>query len=244
METNNKGKQPAFTTAKTENSHGRLWAGLIIVAVGLIFLAEALDYDLPEWLFSWKTLVIGIGLYVGARQSFKPGGWMIAVAVGAVFIADEYLDELYLKPFLVPAIIIGIGLYMIFKPKKKENESWPDTSNTTHASGDLDSVSVFGSSKSIISKDFKGGDMVTIFGGSELNMMQADISGVVTVEVVQIFGGTKLIVPSHWRIKTSEVVSVFGGIDDKRPINTAPDDTKVLNLKGVSIFGGIDIRSY
>jgi hypothetical protein len=245
METYDKGTKTAPTEAKQENNHGRLWSGLIVIAVGLLVLAEALNIEMPEWLFSWKTLLIGIGLYVGARQSFKPGGWMIAVAVGSVFIADEYMDELYLKPFLVPAIIIGIGLYIIFKPKKKDElTSIPTAFGNTHETGDLDSVSVFGSSKSVISKDFKGGEMVTIFGGSELNMMQADINGIVTVEVVQIFGGTKLVVPSHWRIKTSEVVSVFGGIDDKRPINSAFDDTKILNLKGVSIFGGIDIRSY
>ena len=86
--------------------------------------------------------------------------------------------------------------------------------------------------------------MVTIFGGSELNMSQADINGVVTIEVVQIFGGTKLIVPSNWKIQTSELVSVFGGIDDKRQLTTSQDETKVLNLRGTSIFGGIDIRSY
>jgi predicted membrane protein len=244
METNDKGVKPAPTETKTESGNGRLWAGLIVVIVGLVFLAEALDVDVPDWLFSWKMLIIGIGLYVGAKQSFKPGGWLIPVAIGIVFIADEYIQDLYLKPYLIPAIIIGIGLYIIFKPKKG-SQPWKGAVYTeTNSESQWESVSIFGGNKNVISKDFRGGEMVTIFGGSELNMTQADINGVVTIEVVQIFGGTKLIVPANWKIRTSELVSIFGGTDDKRQLNANQDDNKVLNLKGVSIFGGIDIRSY
>ena len=37
-----------------------------------------------------------------------------------------------------------------------------------------------------------------MFGGAEINFMQADIQGRVELEVNQVFGGTKLIVPAHW----------------------------------------------
>lgn len=245
METNDRDVKPTTTETKSQSNNGRLWAGLIVVAVGLVFLADALDLYVPDWLFSWKTLIIAIGLYVGAKQSFKFGGWLIPVAIGLIFIADEYVQDLYLKPYLIPAIIIGIGLYIIFKPRKKNGQDWKGMVYTeTTADSQWESVSVFGGNKNIISKDFRGGEMVTIFGGSELNMTQADITGVVTIEVVQIFGSTKLIVPANWKIQTSELVSVFGGIDDKRQVNANQDDTKILNLKGASVFGGIDIRSY
>lgn len=246
METYDKGVKPLPTEAKPESrNNGRLWSGLIIVAVGLLFLARELDFDLPHWIFSWKMIVVGIGLYVGAKQSFKPGGWMIAVAIGTIFIADEYIDEVYLKPYIIPAAIIAVGLYVIFKPKGKDKHDWKGAVYTeTSAESHWESVSIFGGNKNVISKDFKGGEMVTIFGGSELNMSQADINGVVTIEIVQIFGGTKLIVPANWKIQTAELVSVFGGIDDKRPSTASADDAKVLRLIGTSIFGGIDIRSY
>ena len=74
--------------------------------------------------------------------------------------------------------------------------------------------------------------------------MQADIKGTASIDITQAFGGMKLVVPPHWNIK-SEVVCVFGGIDDKRPIsNDTADSNKVLILRGTCIFGGIDIRSY
>jgi predicted membrane protein len=109
----------------------------------------------------------------------------------------------------------------------------------------LDAVSVFGGvKKTILSKDFKGGDIVNIFGGAELDLTQSDISGRVVIDITQIFGGTKIVVPSNWQV-VSDMVAVFASVDDKRLKSTAgPDTDKVLVLKGVSMFAGIDIRSY
>lgn len=245
METYDKGVKPAPGTPAENNNNGRIWGGLIVVAIGIVLLAREMNLNVPEWLFTWKMLLIGIGLYVGAKHSFRPGGWMIAVVIGVVFIVDDYVHEIYLKPYLIPVIVIGVGLYLIFKPKSRAGQFWKENTQThTGTDSSWESVSIFGGNKNIISKDFKGGEMVTIFGGSELNMSQADINGVVTLEVVQIFGGTKLIVPANWKVQTAELVSILGGIDDKRPAPTNVDETKVLNIKGTSVFGGIDIRSY
>jgi len=115
-------------------------------------------------------------------------------------------------------------------------------------SGDdyLDAVSVFGGvKKTILSKDFKGGEIVNIFGGAELDLTLADINGRVIIDITQVFGGTKIIVPSHWQV-VSDIAAVFAGIDDKRMRTTAATNSteKILVLKGVSIFAGVDIRSY
>jgi len=109
----------------------------------------------------------------------------------------------------------------------------------------LDAVSVFGGvKKTILSKDFKGGEIVNIFGGAELDFTQADINGRVIIDITQIFGGTKIIVPSNWQV-VSDLAAVFAGVDDKRMKSTAmPNSDKILVLKGVSIFAGIDIRSF
>ena len=96
-----------------------------------------------------------------------------------------------------------------------------------------------------MTKDFKGGDVVNVFGGTELNLSQSDINGTAVLELTTIFGGTKLIVPSHWSVK-SEAVTIFGGIEDKRQLLPPSLDRpeKILVLKGTVIFGGIDIKSF
>jgi predicted membrane protein len=109
----------------------------------------------------------------------------------------------------------------------------------------LDTVSVFGGvNKIILSKSFKGGEIVNIFGGAELDFTQADIQGRVIIDITQIFGGTKIIVPSNWQV-IADMAAVFASVDDKRIRSTAsPDNTKILVIKGVSIFAGVDVRSY
>lgn len=114
-------------------------------------------------------------------------------------------------------------------------------------SGDdwLEATSVFGGVKKIIlSKDFKGGEIVNVFGGAELDFTQADITGRVMIDITQIFGGVKIIVPANWQV-VSDIAAVFASVDDKRIRTTAsPNSDKILVLKGVSIFAGIDIRSF
>ncbi|MDB5030504.1 DUF5668 domain-containing protein [Mucilaginibacter sp.] len=124
--------------------------------------------------------------------------------------------------------------------------STPPTPGTAYTGDDhLDAVSIFGGVKKIIfSKNFQGGEIVNIFGGSELDFTQADINGRVYIDVTQVFGGTKIIVPSHWMV-LSDLSAVFAGFDDKRIRTSTPlDNNKILVLKGISIFAGVDIRSY
>lgn len=97
--------------------------------------------------------------------------------------------------------------------------------------------------KTIVTKNFKGGNIVNIFGGTDINLMQTDLQAPVVIDVFQIFAGTKIIVPANWRV-VSEVVSVFGEIDDRRfALSNFKDDQKVVYLRGTSIFAGITIKS-
>ena len=38
-------------------------------------------------------------------------------------------------------------------------------------------------------------------GGAEINLMKADMQKPINLEVNNVFGGTKLIVPSNWDVK-------------------------------------------
>jgi hypothetical protein len=87
--------------------------------------------------------------------------------------------------------------------------------------------------------------MTAIFGGSEFSFKDAEISTEgCTIDVFTMFGGSKLIIPDNWVVK-SDMISIFGGFNDKRAIR--PDDNEsadVLYLKGVVVFGGIEIKSF
>jgi len=252
METEyNKTTKP--TTEKTGGHFGggRSLAGIIIVVVGTLLLARQVGVEFPYWIFSWPMFLIALGLYIGARHSFRHWGWLIPVGIGTTFLIDDMIPGINVREFAWPIIIICIGLFMIFRPRRGSREfarRWENKSAETSQSSEalFESVTIFGEhKKQVLSKDFKGGESVCVFGGTELNLSQADITGRVSIEIVQVFGGTKIIVPGNWKIETEELVCILGGLNDKRQIHTGGiDQNKVLVLKGTCIFGGIDIRSF
>ena len=199
------------------------WA--IIIGIGLIFLFDDIFQEMPVHQYGWPILITAVGVFV------------LMSGLGS---KREEREEQKQKQ----------------KEKEKEGEEGivrgeetveePEGPPAMPASftGDLlEVVSVFGMVKKIVvSKSFKGGEIVAVFGGSEINMTNADFSGKIVLEVVGIFGGTKLIIPPHWEVQSTSA-AVFGSIEDKRP-QPAINPDKVLVIDGVAVFGGIEITSY
>ena len=248
----NKTTDPQPEKSRGHFRGGRTLGGLIIVVVGTIWLARQVGVEFPYWLFSWPMFLISLGVYIGARHSFRQWGWLIPIGIGTMFLVDDMLPDINIREFAWPIVVIGVGLFMIFRPRRGTSNEftrrWEKEAADINQSSEalFESVTIFGEhKKQVLSKDFKGGESVCVFGGTEINLSQADISGRVAIEIVQVFGGTKLIVPGHWKIETEELVCILGGLNDKRQLNTSMiDQTKVLVLKGTCIFGGIDIKSF
>ena len=236
--------------------HGNKWTGIFILVVGVAALLKATLTNFPDWLFSWQTLLIAFGMFVGLRHNFRGPGWLVLILIGGVFLLNEIYPDISFRRYLWPIAIIVVGLFIILRPRRgwkfnpnKKTEGASDsffTEDIDYSSEDfVDSTSIFGGAKKIvISKKFKGGDLVNIFGGTELDLSQADFTGTAVIELTTIFGGTKLLVPSNWAVK-SEAVTIFGGIEDKRRMQTVTEATeKTLYIRGTVIFGGIEIKSF
>lgn len=108
----------------------------------------------------------------------------------------------------------------------------------------IDSTAIFvGVHKKIVSKNLRGGDITSIMGGTELDLTQADFNGMVKLDVTQVMGATKILVPPHWEVR-SEVNALFAGYEDKRQQPAVVNPDKVLILQGTSVFGGIELKNY
>ena len=248
---------------------------LLIVVGVLILASKLDLFFLPGWVFSWQMFLIVLGLFIGFRQNFRRSGWVILVLIGGVFLVNDLIEGFNLRIFFWPILLIGLGLWVMLKPRgryhrrvqqaprvndappqepynyRAANEPETDIDTGAYADGTYSSQDVVdatailgGIKKNIISKNFRGGEIVSVFGGTEINLSQSDIQKPAVLEATQIFGGTTLIIPPHWEVK-SEIVSILGGTDDKRPMPTGGyDPNKVLVLKGTSLFGGLQIKSY
>jgi predicted membrane protein len=241
--------QPSSSPKKKFN--GRAFAGLVVVIVGSALFVRQLGIPMPRWIFSWPMILIAIGTFTGINSGFKGISWLVLILIGGVFLLDKMIYDIDIHRFFWPVFIIGIGLYMILKPKKKdgfwEDEALFGSSNSSAGENFFDATAIFGGvKKNIISKDFKGGDVTSMFGGSEIILTQADINGTAVIDVTTIFGGSKIIVPSNWTVKSDDLTAILGGFEDKRAImaNANPDPNKVLVLKGTVMFGGIELKSF
>src|SRR5687768_1425084 len=160
------------------DTRNRVIAGLVVIIIGGLLLAQKLGAWFPDWLFSWQMLLIAIGFFIGARHDFRVGGWLIPIVIGVIFLFDKFLPEMNLRPYFFPIILIIIGTVMILSPgRRRMRRGWtgsPAYVNDFNNSDEImESVSVFGGIKrNVISKSFKGGETVTVFGGSEINLMQ------------------------------------------------------------------------
>ena len=75
------------------------------------------------------------------------------------------------------------------------------------------------------------------------SLTQADFTGVIRMDVTQVMGGTKIIVPAHWEVR-SEITAIFAGFEDKRQQPAVTNPEKVLILDGTSFFGGIELKNF
>ncbi|TKC09021.1 LiaF transmembrane domain-containing protein [Pedobacter frigoris] len=251
---------------KTNNS-SRICTGLVVLLIGVVFLLDNIGLNIPKWIFDWPILLIAIGLLVGYKRKFEVGLWMFFVAVGG-FLTIESIVNVDFSKYYFALIFIAIGVFLIIKPKgrgfqgKRWKKKWAqkcagfeglgnqaeDNAQTPYdidKNDILDTVNVFGGShQNIYSKNFRGGDAIAIFGGSDINLSQADFEGTISLDVVAIFGGVKIVVPPSWDVK-SEVTAIFGGIDDKRALGQVlSEPKKTIIIKGVALFGGVDIRNF
>lgn len=238
-----------------QKSHfrGRIAAGILIIFFGVAIFMERSGMYVPGWLVSVPTVLIAIGLISLVKHKFrKLWGWAL-VSIGSVLLANEIVPRFIDKRMILPGIIILFGLFMVIKAfshqKKKRSRPFNRLKQKAEKGTDeyFESSTVFGGiDKVVVTKNFKGAQISSVFGGHEINLTQADMESEAHMHLHAVFGGITLIVPSHWTVK-SDISSVFGGVEDKRP-NYSQDwqaeSGKTLYLKGSCAFGGIEIQSY
>ena len=252
---------------------GRVLAGIVLLIVGGVLFANRLGVELPSYLFTWKMALIAFGVYLGAKRLFFGAKWLIPIFIGALFMAEDIWPNVSLHSFFWPIFFVFVGLIMIFKPKRRwsghcrnvndggpgrdrffwdremgagiNGETTASSMNSTTSNEDTIQASILfgGEKKNVFNKNFKGGVISCVFGGLELDLMHADFEGTIELEFNQVFGGVKLIMPSHWLVD-NRIESVLGGIEDKRRGDYLPSEpAKTVILKGSNVFGGIEIKS-
>lgn len=231
------------------NPANRVFFGIALALVGLGLLLKSLGI-LPSFIhFSFPVILIIIGVMIGIKNNFRNNSWWILIAIGLANAIPQFeIMGRSSKHLVWPLLLVILGLMIAFRPKRK-GKCYPQSVINSQITDDnkLMVDIVFGGRKEIItSKDFKGGVVSVTFGGSEINLTQADfIDEQIVLDCRVSFGGVELIVPAHWEIQNN-IVPSMGSVEDERMIYTGQtsDSKKKLILQGTCNFGSIEIKSY
>jgi predicted membrane protein len=231
------------------NISGGLIIAFAIIAVGVLFLLDNFGFPVGVVWSYWPVIFVAIGLakLVDSNNSSGRTGGAIFMVVGLVLLADKihlpFLNGVNLWA-LWPLAVIAVGMVMLWGALEGKHPAM----RLRFAGGDRDAVnmfSLFGGSNRQISGDFKGAELIAIFGGGGLDLRNATMVGnEAIVNVMAVFGGFEIKAPETWLVQV-QVVGVFGGHEDKtrQPDRRLVPEPKRLVIQGATIFGGLGVKN-
>jgi len=237
-----------FNMDENNHSTGRIFLGAILIISGALFLTKnfgLIDEEIMHTLFSLPSIFIFVGLLSFFNSSKKWVGTLLVVVGSGMHLSRIYNFDF--GDVMLPLILIGVGFMILVKHNRNGRvKIVTDNRSSSEIKEDrMEDISIFGgSSKFYTSDNFKGGNITSIFGGSEINLSGCTLApGENIIDVIAIFGGTTILVPKEWNVIV-EVFPLFGGFGTKgkKDPMVVIDKTRTLRIKGVVIFGGGEIK--
>ncbi len=231
----------------TRTTLSRIFIGLVVVAIGIGYLGNALwnwdfriffdgwwtlflivpaIYSLIKWrinLFSILLLITGVALLLNAQGLLAAGFW-------AVFL---------------PALVIVFGLYIIFgRLINRKVKSFDSIVRNKRLGGDTSScpeyTAVFGESHvKNVSSSLLGGEATAIFGSVTLDLREAKINQNIIFDANAVFGGVEIFAPDDVKVELTGL-PIFGGFSDKSLRGARSGN--ILKINCFAAFGGITIK--
>lgn len=225
----------------------KLILGLSLILIGIAYTLDHLGYvDAENLIRFWPVLLIaaGVGKLIdpGSSSSRFPG--VLLIGVGGLLLGDN----LHLLRFdfeaLFPLVLVAIGLRLVWLG------FWPrsQSANSETVSSIDGMVLLGGGRRTNNSADFRGGDLMAVMGGFNVDLRSARIAnGPAVIDVFAFWGGIDIRVPEDWDV-TIRGIPLLGGFEDKtqrsraeRSDNEGP--RQELIVKGFAIMGGIEIKN-
>ncbi len=216
---------------------------IILIVLGALFLLQSFDLlNFGNALASWWPLILVLVGFSKLKGPNKTAGTVIFV-LGIVFLSGT-LDIINWSSIFRfwPLILIFVGLSMLYKHRQGAPGHFFSHTATTK-NENVTANAIFGHIDQVISSDqFRGGDLLALFGSVTIDLRQAKLSpkGCV-LNCTSLFGGIEVYVPDNVSVRVTGT-PIFGGIDNKvPPVSNTEAKTGELVLQCTVAFGGVDI---
>jgi predicted membrane protein len=245
-------------------SDKRFYFGVILIVLGVILILERLNLipeSVADMLISWQMLLVGIGVLslIGGNRT----SGIILMVIGGTFMIPELITVPHeIRRIYWPLILVVIGIAILLRQRDNQkqipfnepvNPNGPNDipynpSASATAMNTFDDFVIFGGREIFVNAQaLIGGKATSIFGGIEFDLRKANMQpGGAIIDCVSVFGGCGFKIPMDWNVR-NEVTTIFGAFTDKRGETYSDryyDPSKTLVIKGVSIFGGIEVKHF
>jgi predicted membrane protein len=239
--------------------------GLLVVGVGMAFLAENLGWANAGDLLRFAPVgLMAVGLVKVLQDRTSSGRTFGAILLGIGTIST--LDTFFLHDANIwrwwPLLIVGFGVLTLLKAFGVDDGSGEARAKVMGASmgttsfgsrpaepsrpgsmaQDLNEVAIWsGVNRRVSSPAFRRGNITAIMGGVEFDLRQAGTEhGEAVIDVFVIWGGIEIKVPPDWAV-SNEITAIMGGAEDQ---STGTQQARNrLIVRGLVIMGGVDIKT-
>lgn len=228
---------------------GRLVAGLIVIAVGALFLLGTLDVlnvDIGE-IFGWiaSILLIAFGLGILVAQRFRRVLFpLILVGIGLFILLGNLEIDAYQY---WPVILIIVGVAIIFRGRHGRSHDAGQRdggqSSVTSTDGEVNINCTLGeANERVETDDFRGGRASVTMGNASLDLRDSEVAHrPATLDVSLTMAGLNLRVPPHWAVSMETDVTM-GEAEDKRWRIDMATGTPHLVINGKVTMGNLEIN--
>lgn len=226
--------------------------GLLVIAVGLLFLLDNLDViEIHHALSFWPLVFIFAGV-AKLLDTSTPNGYLVGLAgigIGTVMILNRLgiIDVSWRMAW--PLVLILGGAMVVYRAMSGQRVGVHGVVDDKLADGTpgndtqmLDVTAILGGfERRVHSQDFRGGEVTAVMGGCTLDMRGASIaSGEAVINVFAFWGGVTIKCPPDWTV-VLQGTPIMGGFDEKTA--APPDNSKRLVIRGYAIMGGVEVRN-
>lgn len=225
----------------------RVLLALVIIAVGVIYTLDNLRWiEADQVLYFWPALLVVFGV-VRLVSGGTGGAAVVWMLVGLVLLVPRiwprYRPLEWARDHW-PLLLIAFGLYLAFSSLfARSPRHAPRRGGDGRDDAEINAFAFLGSFKRTSTSDeFRGGDLVAVMGGCEVDLRQATIAeGEAVIEVVAVWGGIELRVPGSWSVDL-RVLPMMGGAEDKTTPPAVPGGERLV-VKGFAVMGGVEITN-
>lgn len=218
---------------------GRLFVGLVLVAIGAVFMLEGADVlDASEAIADWWPLaLIGLGVFHALDRSRVTAASLVLALSGLALLSvtADLLGE-GSWDLVWPVALIVAGAWLAFGWGRRSVRKIPDVDT-------VDGLAVLSATRVATRSDrFRHASLTAVLGGVTLDLTEArPVPTGAVVDATAVLGSITVLVPRGWLVDVRGI-PLLGGWDDTTDRAAVGSGAPRVEVRALVALGGLEVK--